>query len=83
MVGHVVSIADHQVALSTWDSLVAGLVVNTCPSVMGSVVLGLGICKLYFLGFSASWLFLEVHWMEIKRQEWREISVDVTAAEGE
>lgn len=74
---HVVSTAGQWVALSTWDSLVAG--VNTCPSIISSAILGPGICKLHFLRSSAIWLPLRVHWMEIRRWESREISVAVAA----
>lgn len=49
MVGHVVSKAGHKVALSTWDSLVAALVTNLCSLITGCLLLGLGVCKLYFL----------------------------------
>lgn len=79
MVGHVVSSAGHQVALLTWDSLVAALVVNTCPSMLG--LLGLGICTLCFPCSSAIWLPLLESWLEVRRWEACEISVVVAAAD--
>lgn len=71
----------HQVALSTWCSMVTGLVVSTAVLLQSALHCQGYICAVDFPCSSAIWLPLWVSWLEMRRWERKAVSVVVAAAE--